>query len=148
MTSKSIYRDDRKMNPEIKAKWVAALRSGQYQQGKGYLKRWDADALTPSHCCLGVLCEIAKAEGVDISESKLDNGAVGLAAYAMFGKDSQTLPLVVQHWAGLGSTNPYIPYDHNDRAMWTLAELNDGGGDPDAEEHTFTDIADLIEEHL
>ena len=148
MPSKWILREGKKMNPEIKAKWVAALRSGQYQQGKGYLKRWDADDLTPSHCCLGVLCEIAKAEGVDVSESKLDSAAAGMSAYAMFGKDSQTLPDVVQRWAGLGSTNPYIPYDHEDRNMWTLAELNDGGDNHDAEEHTFNDIADLIEEHL
>ena len=34
-------------------KWIAALRSGNYKQGKGYLKKGDC------HCCLGVLCEVA-----------------------------------------------------------------------------------------
>lgn len=34
-------------------KWIEALRSGQYKQGKGYLKKGDC------HCCLGVLCEVA-----------------------------------------------------------------------------------------
>ncbi len=41
------------MNPEIKAKWVAALRSGQYQQGAEYLEN------DGRYCCLGVLCEVA-----------------------------------------------------------------------------------------
>ena len=40
------------MNKEIKTKWLAALRSGKYEQGFGALK-------TPSgHCCLGVLCDV------------------------------------------------------------------------------------------
>lgn len=36
-------------------KWVLALRSGKYQQGKRYLRR-DTD----SYCCLGVLCDISE----------------------------------------------------------------------------------------
>lgn len=40
-----------KMNPEIKAKWVAALRSGDYEQGRGYLHRG-------GFCCLGVACDL------------------------------------------------------------------------------------------
>lgn len=34
-------------------KWVAALRSGRYKQGTGYLR--DNEDL---YCCLGVLCEV------------------------------------------------------------------------------------------
>ena len=40
------------MDKELKAKWVTALRSGKYSQGKGALLR---DGL---YCCLGVLCEV------------------------------------------------------------------------------------------
>ena len=40
------------MNQSIKEKWVAALRSGKYQQGAGYLRRDD------KFCCLGVLCDV------------------------------------------------------------------------------------------
>ena len=40
------------MNKEIKDKWVKALRSGEYKQGRLYLQR---DNL---FCCLGVLCKI------------------------------------------------------------------------------------------
>jgi hypothetical protein len=40
------------MKKAIKKKWVAALRSGEYKQGRRYLKR------DGKYCCLGVLCEI------------------------------------------------------------------------------------------
>ena len=41
------------MDQELKAKWVAALRSGTYTQGRAKLKD-EAGAM----CCLGVLREI------------------------------------------------------------------------------------------
>lgn len=41
------------MDAYLKAKWVAALRSGDYKQGKNQL--CDGAA----YCCLGVLCEVA-----------------------------------------------------------------------------------------
>ena len=40
------------MNKEIKDKWVKALRSGEYKQGRFYLQQ---DNL---FCCLGVLCKV------------------------------------------------------------------------------------------
>ena len=40
------------MNPELKQKWVAALRSGDYEQARGAL----GDGT--GYCCLGVLCDI------------------------------------------------------------------------------------------
>lgn len=50
-----------KLSPAVKAKWVTALRSGKFKQGKGALcrdpkeigpgKEWE----TQSYCCLGVL---------------------------------------------------------------------------------------------
>lgn len=40
------------MNPELKKKWVDALRSGEYKQGKGILNG------ERGFCCLGVLCEV------------------------------------------------------------------------------------------
>lgn len=43
---------DMKLDKEVKAKWVEALRSGKFKQGKGKLKYGD------NYCCLGVACEI------------------------------------------------------------------------------------------
>lgn len=42
------------MTSQLKAKWVAALRSGDFTQGFGYLNRGNKQ-----FCCLGVLCEVA-----------------------------------------------------------------------------------------
>ncbi len=41
------------MNPEIKKKWVEALRSGKYKQGKKVLRSGNE-----KFCCLGVLCDL------------------------------------------------------------------------------------------
>lgn len=42
------------MDPKLKAKWIEALRSGKYKQGKGNLCH------KGYYCCLGVLCELLK----------------------------------------------------------------------------------------
>jgi hypothetical protein len=42
--------ETQKLDPEFKAKWVAALRSGEYKQGSGTMYNPDADCF----CCLGV----------------------------------------------------------------------------------------------
>lgn len=44
------------MNPDIKAKWLEALRSGKYQQGKSRLRADDR------FCCIGVLCDVLNAD--------------------------------------------------------------------------------------
>jgi hypothetical protein len=46
------------MNAELKAKWVAALRSGHYEQGRDALKTRDG-----KFCCLGVLCDVIDQNG-------------------------------------------------------------------------------------
>lgn len=43
----------KKLPVEFKEKWVAALRSGEYKQGTGYLKNGNC------YCCLGVACVIS-----------------------------------------------------------------------------------------
>lgn len=47
------------MKKELKDKWVAALRSGKYEQGQNYLR-----TEKNKYCCLGVLCEVAGIEPV------------------------------------------------------------------------------------
>ena len=42
------------MNAELKSKWVSALRSGRFKQGKRYLRNGD------KYCCLGVLCSLVR----------------------------------------------------------------------------------------
>lgn len=45
--------DDDRLTPELKAKWVQALLSGEYKQGRGYLNK------EGRYCCLGVLAIVA-----------------------------------------------------------------------------------------
>lgn len=40
----------------LEKKWMEALRSGDYKQGSGYLRKLD------TFCCLGVLCELKKVD--------------------------------------------------------------------------------------
>jgi hypothetical protein len=42
-----------KMDSALKAKWIEALRSGEFKQGPGKLKRGEC------YCCLGVVCVVA-----------------------------------------------------------------------------------------
>lgn len=50
-------------NQNVMKAWVAALRSGEYDQTKGALRRTAGPALPedtpPGYCCLGVLCDVA-----------------------------------------------------------------------------------------
>jgi hypothetical protein len=43
------------MKKEMRDKWVKALRSGEYKQGMGYLRRDSGDG--EQYCCLGVLAK-------------------------------------------------------------------------------------------
>jgi hypothetical protein len=45
-----------KMNPELKARWLKALRSGTYLQGQKALHK------ESKFCCLGVLCDLGLPE--------------------------------------------------------------------------------------
>jgi hypothetical protein len=126
------------VNPEIKAKWVAALRSGEYQQARGALKRAitvdEEGNQVVGHCCLGVLCEVAITEGLDIETRK-----GSFVPTYRFDGESALLPHTIAEWAGLGPiASPSI---HTDDGVEFLADLNDDG-------KSFAEIADLIEEYL
>lgn len=123
------------MNPEIKSKWVAALRSGEYKQGKGVLSDGK------EFCCLGVLCDLAVKEGgvltigVDTSmPDELDETSVIYDGYQF------DLPPSVMGWAGLDASNPKIQAP-GDEGKAYISDVNDGGT-------SFEEIADLIEKEL
>ena len=119
------------MNPEIKAKWVEALRSGEYEQGENSLLHGGR------YCCLGVLASLATAAGVC--------SVRGYGYSVLFDGYSAFLPESVASWAGLPSTDPEVSVacDDTDPEDWplTLTGANDLG-------MTFAEIADIIEEEL
>jgi hypothetical protein len=98
------------MNPDVKKRWVRALRSGKYMQGKGKLKS------DRGYCCLGVLAQI---------EGKLDQSAPGGECLTATGKHSPK--------AGkfLGILSPsFARYCGLTRKTQVdLAEMNDEGAD-------------------
>lgn len=110
------------MNTEVKEKWVAALRSGEYWQGKGAL-RDQADAF----CCLGVLVDVVcptdwePKPGYECDRAYID---------PVDGPMVSVLGAAVMWRAGIVG-----------RAMSLLAEMNDTGS-------TFDAIADYIERTL
>lgn len=116
------------MKPEIKAKWLAALKSGGYKQGHGQLRTNDN-----KFCCLGVLCDIHASE----------TGEPWIEAETAFynwkycGEDLM-LPKTVIEWAGLSGSNPVLGDAdcgaHNDGVMVC--------------KKSFSEIARLIEEKL
>lgn len=118
------------MNEERKKEWVAALRSGDYKQGKHTLRHED------SFCCLGVACDLAVKAGAVSYEVSFD-----WKTY-LYGADKQSriLPKDVIEWLGLEEDDD----PHNPRVgdyPTGLAQLNDDGV-------SFEDIADAIEKNL
>lgn len=59
------YLGNEKEGNELAAEWVAALRSGEYEQTKAVLY----DPVDNMYCCLGVLCEVA---GLEFNEDALE----------------------------------------------------------------------------
>lgn len=110
------------MNPEIKKRWIEALRGGKYKQGVGCLRSTENE-----YCCLGVLCDITKQE----TGGTWRNGAFG----GRHERDNKYLPAMVASYLGIPPCPKIRVADHSER--W-LAELND-------KKVNFTDIADLIE---
>lgn len=108
------------MNAKLKAKWLRALRGGQYKQGTRTL----VDATGTRFCCLGVLADIQGFEWIDGIDGNLvpirPNGRK-----ALVGEGNDMLP--PKHAGGL-----------NVCEQVDLAEMNDDGG-------TFKKIADYIE---
>lgn len=119
-----------------RAKWVAALRSGQYQQTTGMLRGYDNVAF----CCLGVACEVAAVDGIvewveqEETEGYREIGSTFLAT-------NEVLPAAVVEWLGLAASASAgdTVERHSDRDIESLAELND------ELKWDFNRIADLIE---
>lgn len=114
------------MNKEVKEKWVAALRSGKYKQGKHALRMDD------QFCCLGVLCDLATQEGVIEQPDQI-------ARKYSYQGSVLSLPRQVTLWAGVNDNDPYFIAADGSRTY--VSYLND-------RDHLFTEIAEIIEEQL
>ena len=126
------------MNAKIAEKWVAALRSGEYLQGRGQLAKVVYSTKQPDnavikYCCLGILCDLAVKAGLPI-----DVGHTDVTAYSdgiTYDEGTVYLPPIVQRWADIQTMNGRIDN------KTSLSKLNDTC-------KTFPEIADIIEQHV
>lgn len=117
------------LNPDVKKRWVEALRSGKYKQAHGQLTHGIG------YCCLGVLCEVEKFpewDGKYIFAEVPDNAGRSIC-------DENELPEHILARVGLSQ---------NDQV--TLIRLNDGHirEGKIVEAVDFPEIADYIEKNL
>lgn len=114
---------------ENAVKWVAALRSGEFEQTTGQLHSVEASEVynrPAGYCCLGVACAIFPNE---IKRDVIDGSE-------RFEDTLNVLPEKVREWLGLeddGGT--YYGPDGVRRALW----IDNDNGTP------FAAIADIIE---
>jgi hypothetical protein len=114
------------MKKEYADKWVAALRSGKYVQGKAALKQaYDGGV---KHCCLGVLCEVMGTKQTPPPVNGSNFKFEGEIAY---------LPDSVVREAGLKSVSP----------NFASGVMNDISWMNDARSVKFPELADLIEQN-
>lgn len=121
------------MNEDVKELWTEALRSGDYEQGKGSLTNIDGTG-TKYFCCLGVLCAVAVANGLDLLVYEDEDRVTynGASAY---------LPEAVMEWAGLEQEDPPLLKPETDNEYWA-STWND------VHNTSFNRIADLIDNSL
>lgn len=97
---------------------VSGLKSGQYAQAKGVLTRVDEDGVVQGHCCLGVACEVAIANGltlhkqvateselesaVDLNESTIRDILDDFGSCVAYEGHAGDMPRSVSGWYGLG----------------------------------------------
>lgn len=142
---------------EVRAAWIATLRTDLFEQGTQYLGRVDLPGEKPdgarpvSYCCLGVLCELAVEAGLLSRSRPVGYGSIIYAAVDNPDDgDTQHLPVAVQKWAGINGSSVVLPAPtgfelpngNEEVENADVTDLNDGGA------YTFKQIADLLEAHF
>jgi hypothetical protein len=123
------------MRTALKDRWVKALRSGKYQQGKSKLRKLATtsigDTTEPQQeqfCCLGVLCDLVEPK---LWEKRHDEWANGSD------EDGCGMPRE-ELQRKLGLNKPVTRSDETTTIADKLAEMNDEG-------KSFKQIANWIE---
>lgn len=113
-----------------RARWVEALRSGEYKQCRGALHK-PGDGF----CCLGVLCDLAREE---VKAHWRPFSSDGIADFVMRGNEAKGEPAIPP-----SEVRALVGLRKEDGEWWlgdcdTLTSCNDRG-------KTFAEIADIIE---
>lgn len=118
------------VNAENMKTWVAALRSGQYQQGTKRLRVGD------KFCCLGVACEVYLKANPDGLTTRVKSDEVVEGDVWHYDDEPSFLPEKVMNWLGVDIFSPGVTREGVDAS---LTYVNDTGTN-------FNDIADMIED--
>lgn len=115
------------MKAKLKEKWLKALRSGDYHQGRTRLRD-----IHDQFCCLGVLCDMS-------SKGSWRRDQHDTISYRFELKGTDNEPLT----AMMGSLHQYAlkEFGLSSSAEITLIRMNDHG-------ESFEEIADWIEENI
>lgn len=113
---------------DIKKRWVAGLRSGDYKQGVGVL--CEVAPQGNRFCCFGVLCDILKLTYLEHHRGDDFGGGGRVVRYYNFNPDRGAVVPGNQITKDIGPHN----VDH-------LMTMNDT-------HESFDEIADYIEDHL
>lgn len=123
-------------NQENIQKWVDALESGKFVQTQGALRRnsFDNDDKEVQFCCLGVACEVARANGIRLDLAKESSDYTWIDNdWEDPSTDDGKLPELVCDWLGVEDPNPLLNGE-------TCIALNDD------QELSFPEIAQRIKE--
>lgn len=117
------------MNDNAK-KWVEALRSGEYDQGKRKLSQ------NGLYCCLGVACDVYQKEVGDLEVTSFTtiNDSIALR----FDEEANYLPYKVLEWLGLDHPGGEWKGKGKENLYPSLTDENDRGA-------SFEKIASIIE---
>jgi len=84
-----------------------ALRSDRFEQGYGALSFIDPTDGKVKYCCLGVMCEVAIENGLELAKKHCDDVESTNFVYGTW-EDGGFLPIEVRNWYELDSTNPRV----------------------------------------
>lgn len=134
------------MNPQIAERWATALESGKFKQAVsalfvGLYPGFDSEETQNAKvgfCCLGVLCVLAKEDGVDMTITLPTRpGEYGwVITPGDTAAETSSLPVPVREWAGMEHSDGVYGIDSNGLPK-TLSEDNDN-------RQSFADIANTI----
>lgn len=113
-------------------KLVETLRTTKKRQGRGLLAT--RGNKTVKYCCLGIACEVAIADGLDLKKRYSANS---INYHSGADSASATLPYSVQKWYGFDQFDPYVYLE--DGSLSTATDLNDDL------KYNFRQIADAFE---
>lgn len=117
---------------ELRQKWLNALRSGRYQQGRRHLRK------DGRYCCLGVLCDVS---GVGKWRYNERFSCFSYGGDTPYNNATATVPELVREAVGLRDEGGGAGNAVGSKVYSGLIWLNDN------RELSFEEIADILEQN-